>query len=112
MAAFDHFEGEVFAKLGKVKYHGFDDMVYGMELTYDENMDVSDIKHTSATSIGYTLQEKKWDISSQLVAKYLLPDDVKVEITIDDIRLGSNLTTNKTITSTKKSFLYPVLGIT
>ena len=40
----------------------------------------------------------------KLMLKSLLPDDVKVNITINDIRLRSNLTTNKTIRFTKKSF--------
>ena len=41
----------------------------------------------------------------------LLPDDVKVHVTIDDIRLRSNLPTNKTIRFTKKPFFYTLLGL-
>ena len=37
---------------------------------------------------------------------------MKVDITIDDIRLKSNLTTNKTIKITKKTFFYIILGFT
>ena len=44
------------------------------------------------------------------MSKSLLPDDVKVAITIDDIRLKSNLITNKTIKVTGKSFSYTILG--
>ena len=44
--------------------------------------------------------------------KSLLPDDVKVDNTNDDIRPKSNLTTNKTIRFTKNSFFYPILGLT
>ena len=40
----------------------------------------------------------------------LLPNKVKVNTTIDDIRLRSNSTTNKTIRFTKKSFFYTKLG--
>ena len=36
-----------------------------------------------------------------MMLKSLLPIEVKVNITIDDIRLKSNLTTNKTIRFTK-----------
>ena len=43
--------------------------------------------------------------------KSLLPNDVKVKITIDDIRLRSNFTTNKTIRFTKVSFC-AILGFT
>ena len=44
--------------------------------------------------------------------KSVLPDEVKVKTTIDDSRLRSNLTTNKTIRFTKKSFFYTILGFT
>ena len=44
--------------------------------------------------------------------KFLLPDDAKVNITIVDIRQRSNLTTNKTIRFTEKSFFYTVSAFT
>ena len=44
--------------------------------------------------------------------KYILPDDLKVSVTIDDIRLKSNLKTNQTLIFTEKSFFYKILGFT
>ena len=44
--------------------------------------------------------------------KSLLPIEVKLYITIDDIRQGPNLTTNKTKSFTKKSFFCTILGFT
>ena len=44
--------------------------------------------------------------------KSLLPDELKVKITIDDIRLRSISTTNKTIRFIKKSIFYTILGFT
>ena len=70
-------------------------------------MDVSDIKSTSATSVGYTLPPgicETGDIN--LILRCLLPDNVKINMTIDDIRLKSFLTTKKSNTFTIKSFLY------
>ena len=49
-ARFDHFKNEMPAE-----FHDLKVLVYRMELTYDELMDVLDIKYTSATSIGYTV---------------------------------------------------------
>ena len=40
------------------------------------------------------------------------PKKVKINITIDDVRLKSNLSTNKTIRFTKKIFFYRILGFT
>ena len=44
--------------------------------------------------------------------KYVLPDNVKVTITIDDIRFKSNLKINQTLIFTEKSFFYTILGFT
>ena len=44
--------------------------------------------------------------------KSFFPKEVKVKITIDDIRLVSNLTKNETIKFTKKPFVYVILGFT
>ena len=85
-------------------------MVYRLQLTYDEIIDILVIKYVDGSTKGYTLppgiSEPK-DI--KLMLKSLLLNRVKVKITIDDIRLKSNLTTNKTIRFTKKSFFYTKL---
>ena len=47
-----------------------------------------------------------------LVRKPLLPYELKVKITNDDIRQRSNLTDKKTIRFTKKSFFCTMLGFT
>ena len=44
--------------------------------------------------------------------KSLLPKEVKVNFTIDDVRLKSKLTTNKTIRFTKILFFDVILGFT
>ena len=44
--------------------------------------------------------------------KSLLPNKLKVKNTLDDIRLKSVLTTNKTIRFTEKSFFYTQSGYT
>ena len=44
--------------------------------------------------------------------KSLLPNNVKVFITIDDIRLKSKSTTNNTEKYTRNSFIYTMLGST
>ena len=47
-----------------------------------------------------------------MMLKSLLPKEAKVIITIDDVRLKSNLTRDKTIWFSKKSFFYVILGFT
>ena len=63
-----------------------------MELTYDEIMDILVIKNFPLQRTGLTLPPgiyEKSDINKTL--EYLLPDIVKVNFTIIDIRLKSDL---------------------
>ena len=90
-------------------------MVYRLELTYDENVDILDVKYIAGSTNGYTLVSDSYEVSDiNLMLKSLLPKNVKINITSDDIRLKSNLTTNKTIRFTEKSFSYYIrfYGIT
>ena len=48
----------------------------------------------------------------KLILKSLLPNKLKVNILIDDIRLRSNLNTNKTTKYTEKSFPSTIIGFT
>ena len=88
-------------------------MVYRFQLTYDETIYKVDIKYIPLTTIGYTLPPGMYEIiDNTSMVKSLLPKEVKVNVTIDDVRLRSILTTNKTIESTKKSFLSVLLRFT
>ena len=44
--------------------------------------------------------------------KYISPDNLKVTITIDDIRLKYNLKDIQTLIFTENSFFYTILGLT
>ena len=82
-----------------------------MELTYDEIVDVLHLNYLAGSSTGYTLRGGIFESSdNNLMLNFLLPDEVKLKFTIDDIRLKSNLTTNKTIRFTKRSSFYTILG--
>ena len=111
---FDHFESEILVALRRVKNHDLEDMVYKTELPYDENMDVLDKTYNSATSIGCTLLPGVYKSSdNNLMLKSLLPDEVTVNITIDDIRLNrSSLSTKKLIRFNENFFLYTILDFT
>ena len=82
-----------------------------MRLSYDEIMDILDLKYIPTKRTGYSLIPSIYeviDINNTL--KYILPKNVKVNITIDDIRLKSNLKINQTLIFTAKSFFYTFLG--
>ena len=50
------------------------------------------------------------DVNNSL--KNILPDNVKVSVTVDDVRIKSNLKTNQTLIFTEMSFFYTILGFT
>ena len=84
-----------------------------MRLSYDEIMDILDLKYIPTKRTGYSLDPGIYeivDLNNSL--KYIFPDNVKVGVTIDDFKLKSNLKTNQTIIFTEKSFFYTILGFT
>ena len=82
-------------------------MVYRFQLTYDEIIDILDVKCIPTTTIKYTFPPGVYEIIDiNFMLKSSLPKDVKVNITIDGVSLISILTTNKTIRFTKKFFIY------
>ena len=85
-------------------------MISRLQLTYDEIIDILDVKYISGSTIGCTLPPGVYKISDiNLMLKSSPPGKVKINITIDDNRLKSNLNYNKTIRFTQK-FFYTTLG--
>ena len=81
-------------------------MVYRMELTYDETVDIFETKCNAGSNIGYTLPRSiNESCDFNLMLKSLVPNEVRVNNTIYDIRLRSNLTNKKTIRFKKSFFL-------
>ena len=107
------FKDEILEELKNAKYNDLDDLVYRFQLTYNEIIDVLDLKYISAKRIGYSLNPGIYEIVDlNNTLKYILPDNVKINVTIDDIRLKSNLKINQTLIFTNKSFFYTILGFT
>ena len=84
-----------------------------MRLSYDEIMDILDLKYIPTKRIGYSLNTSMYEVVDlNNTLKNLLPDNVKVSVTIDDVRLKSNLKSNQTSIFTEKSFFCTVLVFT
>ena len=100
-------------KIRNAIYTDLDDLVYRFQLTYDEVIDILDLKYIVGSTKRYTLPPGIYEIIDNIfMLQSLLPNDVKVNITIDDVRIKSKLSTNKTIRFTKKSFFYVISGFT
>ena len=64
-------------------------MVFRMELTYSGIENILDKKYIASSCTGYTLPPGIHEISDvNSMINSLLPDEVKVNVTCDDIRLG------------------------
>ena len=80
-------------------------MVYRFHLTFDEIMDILDLKYIPTKRRRYSLNPRIYEVVYlNNTSKHILPDNVNVNITIDDIRLKSNLKSNQTSIFSKKSF--------
>ena len=113
LSDFDNQKYEIIEELKNVKYKDLRDLVYRRQVTYDEIIDVLDLKYISKKRIGYSLNPGIYEVVDlNNTLNYILPDNVKVNITIDDIRLKSILKINQTLIFTEKSFFYTTLGFT
>ena len=113
LSDFDSQKNEILEELKNVKYNDLEDLVYRMRLSYDEVMDILDLKYNPTKRTGYSLDSGIYEVDDlNNTLKYILPDNVKISVTIDDIRLKSNLKTNQTLIFTEKSFFYTILGFT
>ena len=107
------FKQEILQELKNVKYNDLEDMVYRFQLTYNEIIDILDLKYIPSKRIGYSLPPGIYEvIDLNNTLKHILPDNVKIIVTIDDVRLKSNLKTNQTLIFTEMSFFYTILGFT
>ena len=63
-----------------------------MQLTYDENRDVLDLKYIPTRRTGFPLNSSIYEvIDLNNTLKYILPENVKANVTIDDVTLKLNL---------------------
>ena len=84
-----------------------------MRLFYYEIMDILDLKYIPTKRTGYSLNPGIYEVVDlNNTLNHILPNNVKVNITIDDIRLKSNLEINQTLIFTERSFFYTILGFT
>ena len=113
LSDFDTQKNEILEEIWKVKYNDLQDLVYRMQLTYNEIIGVKDIKYNPTKRTGYSLNPGIYEVVDlNNTLKPILPDNRKVNVTTDDVRIKSNLKTNQTLIFTEKSFFYTIQGLT
>ena len=106
-------KNEILEELRNVKFNDLKDLVYRMQLTYNEIIDILVLEYIPTKRKGYSLNPSIYEVvGSNKTLEHILPDIVKVSVTNDDVRLRANLKINQTFISTEKSFFYTNLGFT
>ena len=113
LSDFDTQKDEILKELKKVRYGNVQDLVHRMQLTYDELIDILDLKYISTKRVGFSLNPNIYNVDDlNNTLKNILPDNVKINISIDEKLYKTNLKTNQTLIFTNKSFFYTILGFT
>ena len=92
LSDFDTQKNEILEELENAKYNDLEDLVCRFQLTYDEIIDILDLKNIPTKRTGYSLNPGIYEVADlNNTLKYTLTDNVKVSVRIDDVRLKSNL---------------------
>ena len=107
------FKDEILEELKNVKYNDLEDLVYRFKLTYNEIMDILDLKYIPTKRTGYSIEPNIYNVVDlNKTLKNILPNNVKIDITIDERKYKTDLKINQTLIFTNKSFFYTILGFT
>ena len=94
LAGFDYCKSKIFSESKRVKYRDLEGMVCRLQSTYHEILDSLVVKFVTGSTKGCILPPSIYElIDITLMLKSLIPKEVKVNNSNDDIRLKSNLTT-------------------
>ena len=84
-----------------------------MQLNYDEVIDTLGLECIPTKRTGFSLNPGIYEVVDlNNTLNYILPDNVKVSDTKDDVRIKSILKFNQILIFTEKSFLYTILRFT
>ena len=113
LSDFDTQKNEILEELKNAKYIDLEDLVYRMQLTYDEIIDILDLKCIPTKRMGYSIEPNIYNVVDlNKTLKNILPNNVKIDITIDERKYKTDLKINQTLIFTNKSFFYTILGFT
>ena len=98
LSVFDTQNKKIFKELENVTYNDLEYLVYGFQLKYDEVIDILKLNKIPTKNRLLLEPGNVWNNRFKQNPEYILPDNVKVSIIIDDIRLKSSLKISQTST--------------
>ena len=106
LSDFDSQKYEIIEELKNNKYNDLQDLVYRMRLSYDEIMDILDLKYISTKRMGFSIEPNIYNVVDlNKTLKIILPNNIKIDITIDERKYKTDLKINQTLIFTNKKFL-------
>ena len=113
LSDFDTRKHEIIEGLKNDKYGDLKDLVYRMQLTYDEIIDILELKYIPTKRMGYSIEPNIYNVVDlNKTLKNILPFNIYIYITIDERKYKTDLKINQTLIFTNKSFFYTILGFT
>ena len=113
LSDFDTQKHEILEELKNAKYNDLEDLLYRMQLTYNEIINMLDLKYIPTKRIGYSIEPNIYNVVDlNKTLKIILPDNVKINVTIDERISKTDLKINQTLIFTNKSFFYTIKGFT
>ena len=84
-----------------------------MQLTYNEIINILDLKNIPTKRMGYSIEPNIYNVVDLTkTLKNILPNNIKINVSIDERKYKTNLEINQTLIFTNKSFFYTILGFT
>ena len=113
LSDFDTQKNEILEELRNVKYNDLRDLIYRMQLTYNEIIDILDLEYIPTKRVGYSIEPNIYNVVDlNKTLKNILPNNIKINVTIDERKYKTDLKINQTLIFTNKSFFYFILGFT
>ena len=92
LSDFDTQKHEILEEIKNAKYNDLEDLVYRMQLTYNEIIDILDLKYIPTKRTGYSIEPNIYNVVDlNKTLKNILPDNVKINITIDERKYKTDL---------------------
>ena len=107
------FKDEILEDLKNAKFNDLEDMVYRFQLTYDEIIDILDLKYIPTKRMGYSIEPNIYNVVDlNETFENILSNNVKIKVSIYERKYKTDLKINQTLIFTNKSFFYTILGFT
>ena len=113
LSDFDSQKHEIIEELKNAKINNLEDLVYRMQLTYDEIINILGLKYIPTKRMGYSIEPNIYNVVVlNKTLKNILPNNIKINVSIDERKYKTDLKINQMLIFTNKSFFYTILGFT